>query len=40
MDEDVIAILRENPAMLKLLEPLLTDDQLKLVLGELKNGDQ
>jgi hypothetical protein len=40
VDEDVIAILRENPAMLKLLEPLLTDEQLKMILQGLKNGDQ
>jgi hypothetical protein len=39
-DEDIDTILGENPAMLKLIEPLLTDEQVKMVLQELKNGDQ
>jgi len=40
VDEDMIAILREHPAMLKQFEPFLTEDLLKMILQELKNGDQ
>jgi hypothetical protein len=40
VDADMIAILRENPAMLNMLEPLLTDELLKMVLGEATDGDQ
>jgi hypothetical protein len=40
INEDVIAILRKNPAMLKQFEPLLTDEQFKTVLSELTGGNE
>ncbi len=39
-NEDVLAILRENPARLSMLEPLISDEQLQMILGEATDGQQ
>ena len=39
-DEDLLAILRENPAMLSMLESLISDEQLQLIMGEATDGQQ
>jgi hypothetical protein len=39
-DEDVMAILRENPGMLSMLEPFLTVDQLKMILEQLNDENE
>lgn len=39
-NEDVLAILRENPAMLTMLAPLISDEQLQLIMGEATDGQQ
>jgi hypothetical protein len=39
-DDDVLAILRARPELLSLLEPFLTDEQLKKVMREATDGNQ
>jgi hypothetical protein len=39
-DDDVLGILRARPELLSLLEPFLTDEQLKKVMREATDGKQ
>ena len=38
-DADVMAILRENPRMLTMLEPLLTDEQIAAIMEDLEDAE-
>ena len=39
-DTDVLAMLRTNPEMLNMLEPLLTDEQLQMIRGQCTDDEQ
>ena len=38
-DADVMAMLRDNPGLLSMLAPLLTDEQIAAIMEEAKEGD-
>jgi hypothetical protein len=39
-DEDLLALLRKTPEMFSMLEPLLTDEQIDLVMKRATGGDE
>ena len=38
VDDDMLAVLRKNPELFQLLEPLLTDEQIELILNDEQDG--